>query len=422
MAGAARMIAVGLTLLATTAVAAPLGSPRLEALRQTASAPGELAAFWIGVGRSGTPLVEPGGNDGSRLVTFLWRGHRTREVELNWPVWTADRRENHLQRLPGTDVWFKTVRLPAATRLSYQLAPDPERGASGDRAAYRRGLQAASAPDPLNPRRLARSSVLELDGAVAQPWITPRPGVPKGRLETRSFASVSLGNRREVTIYHPASSEADIGTPLLIVFDADRYLGAIPTPTILDNMIAAGAIPPVTAVFVANPTRESRATELACNPAFADMLTAELLPWVREAAVITDDPAQVVLAGSSFGGLISTCAALRHPEAFGAVLSQSGSYWWEPEGSRTSVDGQGWVTRHVATSEPRPIRFYLDAGLMESAGGPESILVTTRKLGAVLEAKGYDVRQVTFAGGHDDLAWRGTFSDGLVHLLGGAVR
>jgi len=417
----AGVIALGMAFLATSALAAPLESARLEALRQTASAPGELAAFWARVGRSGAPLIEPGA-DGSRLVSFLWRGETTREVELNWPVWTADRRDNHLQRLAGTDVWFKTVRLPAGTRLSYQLAPNPARGAPGDRAAYRKGLLAASAPDPLNPRRWETSSVLELDGSPVQPWIASRSDVTKGRLETVAFASLRLGASRQVTIYRPASGHTDAKTPLLIIFDADRYLGPIPTPTILDNMIAAGAIPSVTAVFVANPTPESRATELACNPAFADMLAEELLPWVRERASVSDDAAQVVLAGSSLGGLISACAALRHPEAFGAVLSQSGSFWWEPEGAERSANGQGWVARHVASSAPQPIRFYLDAGLLESAGGPESILVTTRKLGETLKSKGYAVRQTTFAGGHDDLAWRGTLSDGLIDLLGDADR
>jgi len=34
--------------------------------------------------------------------------------------------------------------------------------------------------------------------------------------------------------------------------------------------------------------------------------------------------------GSSPGGLAATYAAYRHPEMFGNVLSQSGSYWWTP--------------------------------------------------------------------------------------------
>lgn len=417
----AGVIALGMALLATSSLAAPLESARLEALRQTASAPGELAAFWAGVGRSGAPLIEPGA-DGSRLVTFLWRGHNTREVELNWPVWTADRRENHLERLPGTDVWFKTVRLPPDTRLSYQLAIDPKRGAPGDRAAYRAGLLAAVRPDPLNHRRWDKSSILELPDAPAQPWVAPRPGVAKGALRTLSFESQGLGNRREVTLYRPAGTVKTTATPLVIIFDADRYLSSIPTPTILDNLIASGAIPPVTAVFVANPTPDSRGVELACNPAFADMLAQELLPWVRGQAAVVADPRQTVLAGSSFGGLISACAALRHPQIFGAVLSQSGSFWWEPKGAEKPVDGRGWVARQVQSQPPAPVRFYLDAGLLESAGGPQSILLTTRDLGLVLATRGYDVRQTTFAGGHDDLAWRSTLADGLIHLLGGLSR
>lgn len=409
-------IVAGLTpaALAAAALAAPLESPRLEALRQTLSAPGAAAEFWAGVRAGGAPLVEPR-PDGSALVTFLWRGETNREVELSWPVWTADRRENHLQRLASSDVWFKTVRLPAGTRLSYQLAPDPKRGAPGDRAAYRAGLVAALAPDPLNPHRWETSSVVELPGASPQPWVSPR-AVAKGRLATSVFESKTLGAGREVTVYSPPGPTRN--TPLIIVFDADRYLSSIPTPTILDNLIAAGAIPPVTAVFVANPTREARGVDLACNPAFADMLADELLPWIRGRASVSDDPARTVLAGSSFGGLASACAALRRPERFGAALSQSGSFWWEPDNGKPPSDAAGWVARQVQAQDRKPVRFYLDAGLLESTGGSESILSTTRKLADVLRAKGYEVRQVEFAGGHDDLAWRGTLSDGLIHLLG----
>lgn len=345
------------------ASAAPLQSSRLEALRQTASVPGATAEFWAGVRRSGAPLVEPQ-SDGGTLVTFLWRGETQREVELSWPVWTADRRENHLARLPGTDVWFKTVRLPAGTRLSYQLAADPKRGAPGDRAAYRAGLLAALKPDPLNIRRWEKSSVVELPGAPAQPWVSPRLGVAQGAVTTATFESAQLGNRRDITIYRPAGVKPDVRTPLLIVFDADRYTSSIPTPTILDNLIAARAIPPVTAVFVANPTRESRGQELACNPRFADMLADELVPWIAARAAVGDTPGERILAGSSFGGLISACAALRRPETFGVVLSQSGSFWWEPEGATKPVSGLGWVAREVEASDRKPVRFYLDAGLL----------------------------------------------------------
>ena len=44
-----------------------------------------------------------------------------------------------------------------------------------------------------------------------------------------------------------------------------------------------------------------------------------------------DEP--VTVGGMSYGGLAASFAALRHPDVFGAVLSQSGSYWWRPGGS-----------------------------------------------------------------------------------------
>lgn len=397
-------------------------SPAIAAVRE----PADAAAFWARVAVTGAPLVEPGPDPTDPVtVTFLWRSATAREVEMNWPVWTPDRRENHLRRLGDSDIWYRTVTLPPGTRLSYQIAVDPVRGASGDREAYRQGLRAALRPDPLNRVRMGEYSLLELPGAVPQPYVAARPGLPRGRLAVEHFHNAGTGRTYEVTLYRPPGVPDDRPTPMVVVFDAERYLTDIPTPTILDNLIADGAIPPVSAAMIRNADPRSRGQDLACNTGFADMLARYFMPWVRTRLRLTGDPGQIVLAGSSYGGLISTCAALRHPGSFGAVLSQSGSYWWDPPGAAPATSaGDHHVIRQVRDAAPLPIRFYLDAGLLERRPGPDdgpdnrdSILLTNRALAATLRDRGYNVTFHPFAGGHDDAAWRGTLSDGLIHLL-----
>jgi hypothetical protein len=117
-----------------------------------------------------------------------------------------------------------------------------------------------------------------------------------------------LKNERDIAVYTPPGYERN-GAPLglLIVFDGEWYLTLVPTPTILDNMLADRKIPPLVAVFVDNP---SRSAELHCNPVFADFLANELVPWIRGRYAVSDDPARTTLTGSSAGGLASTCAAL----------------------------------------------------------------------------------------------------------------
>jgi enterochelin esterase-like enzyme len=115
---------------------------------------------------------------------------------------------------------------------------------------------------------------------------------------------------------------------LLVVFDGFASLRVIPTPTILDDLLADGRIPPMVGVLIESPDRN---VDLPCSAPFADFLVDELLPWLQEHYAVTSDPERVVVAGSSYGGLAAASAGFRHPEVFGTVLSQSGAYWWRTD-------------------------------------------------------------------------------------------
>jgi len=188
--------------------------------------------------------------------------------------------------------------------------------------------------------------MIEMPDAPAQPWLAEKPGVPGGQIEKRRFKSALLKNEREIAIYRPPGySPKAKPYPLLLLFDEVAYLGdpkqivLVPTPTILNNLIAEQRIPPMVALLVGNvPGQRDR--ELPCNPAFFDFLSSELLPWAHGLYNFTADPRQTVVGGSSFGGLAAACAGLRHPETFGNVLSQSGSYHWlPPKGDVASDSG-----------------------------------------------------------------------------------
>lgn len=423
---------------------ADFDSPQLQAWARTHGAGSE--AFWAAATRAGIPLVEPiEGSSGAYRVTFLWRGASTRSVRLFWPVRQGD--QERFARHAGSDVWHYSVRLPGSTRLGYQFAPDVPQLRDADRLRQRRAILATVQADPLNPRRWNPSgsdgpgriddvhveqSVLELPDAPPEPWLAARPGVPRGTLQTLRYASARLGNERELGLYLPPDyTPTGAPLPLLLLFDHDAYVSRVPTPTILDNLIAAGRIPPLVAVLVGNPTRDSRTRELPCNAEFADMLAGELLPWLQARWRITADPARTVVAGSSYGGLASAWLGFRHPGRFGRVLSLSGSYWWSPErppgrlaGALDDSSEGEWLTRQYA-SAPRSeasaaVRFFISAGLLERsapADGP-GILETNRHLRDVLRARGQVLHYREFAGGHDYIHWRNELADGLMALLG----
>jgi enterochelin esterase family protein len=199
---------------------------------------------------------------------------------------------------------------------------------------------------------------------------------------------------------------------LVLLLDGWEYLNFIPTPTILDNMIHQGVIPPLIAVLLTIP---DRGHELGCYPPFVDFLAQELLPFVRERYRVTSDPDQAIVGGASLGGLAAAYAGLQRPDLFGNVLSQSGSYWWKPEGDTESE----WLSRQFAAHPREHLRFYLEIGLLEdlpSTADAPSMLTVNRHLRTVLQAKGYPVHYVEFNGRHDYCNWQGGLSDGLASL------
>lgn len=420
-------------------------SPRLVALRAAlAAADGAaLGRFWAEVAAQGTPLVEPlPGDDGHALVTFLWREgrHPGEPVALRTVVVVSlltgpDLPNHQLRRLPGTDLWHRSYRVRTDVRTTYRLAPGDALLAVYDRVgerwyeqfeALRR--QQAIVPDPLNRSPFPESgppsaSCVVLPDAAPQPWLAARAGVPAGTVTPQRFRSAILDNERSVWVYTPPGvGTAGAPLPLLVVFDGLQYVDWMAAPTTLDNLIAAGRLPPVVAVFVGNVRRFQ---ELGGAPAFVDCLTDELLPWVRAGSGATADPARTVVVGSSMGGFAAAFAALRRPDVFGNVLSQSGAFGWKPEGGHD----WGWLIREFDRTPRLPVRFWLDVGRFETIpllgphpgdDGPGQ-LAANRRLRDVLRAKGCEVHYTEVAGGHDYVWWRGTLADGLLALLGQPV-
>ncbi len=204
----------------------------------------------------------------------------------------------------------------------------------------------------------------------------------------------------------------------MMLFDGAAYTHYVPTATIPDNLIAQGQIPPLVAVLIDNPNLETRSLVLPCYPPFAEFLAKELIPWIRKTYRVTANPRQTVIAGSSYGGLAATYAGLKHPEIFGKILSQSGSFWWKPE-KETEWE---WLTRQFALAPKLPLDFYLDVGLLEAGGVDDSPsqLFANRHMRDVLQAKGYSIHYREYHGGHEYVIWRGTLADGLLALIGTA--
>ncbi|MEK6322427.1 MAG: enterochelin esterase [Acidobacteriota bacterium] len=401
-------------------------SPRLSALRQELET-GNRAALeqlWQEVASQGTPLVEPiQGDDRNVLVTFLWRAKEETKNVLVWPGLSgSDLAKNQMRRLMDTDLWHKTYRLPSDARFTYALSLNdslvPIEDVDEKDIAKR---FATVRMDPLNKRvAIGGGSIVELPGAPPSAWGVRQPEVPKGRIEDAKIKSGILKNERRAWVYTPPGYARD-GKPygLIVMFDGLMYTLLVPTPAILDNLLAKSKLPPMIAVILDNPTPYSRSTEFACSEPYAEFIAKEVIPWVRANYNVTTDPSQTVVCGVSFGGLAAAFVGFRHPEIFGNVISQSGSFWWKPDSEKEPE----WLARQFATSKKLPLRFYLDVGLFETGpnphGAPDMVAVN-RHMRDVLRAKGYEVEYRECNCGHDYLNWRGMLPDALMALAGGS--
>ncbi|HEY8188245.1 MAG TPA: alpha/beta hydrolase-fold protein [Pyrinomonadaceae bacterium] len=403
-------------------------SPRLAALqdRLKAGDRNALDSFWKEIEQSGTPMIEPAaGSERDVLVTILWRAtEETRSVF----VFQLPGIDKPMARLLDTDLWYKTFRLQKGARFVYRLAtnlPDSKEWVSLARfgGAMRRDplnpLEFAERANELNPYEVTFYSAAELPSAESQFWSVAQPKVPTGRVQRDRFTSKALGNERPIWIYTPHGYAADRKPyGLLVLSDGGLYVNSARVATTLDNLIAAGLIPPLVAVMVDNP---DRGRELSCSSAYADFLAQEIVPWARVNYHATDRPEQTIIGGVSLGGLAAAFVGLKHPEVFGNVLSQSGSFWWKPEEEKNWE----WLTHQFAASPRLPLRFSFEAGLLENTSGgppgrpiPPPLLVANRNLRDTLQSKGYSVHYTEFNGNHTLFNWRGTLASHLIALVG----
>jgi len=421
--------------------------------RLTHASAADVEEFWRAVAREGTPLVDATGD----RATFLWRmrpGQSSNSavyVFVNRVTDKANIDLGMLDNVPGTDIWVRTLDIPAARRASYGFRelPPGERPAPGPPPIGRGGLRL----DPLNPL----PPVTEFEGeyglsvcrgstAPDQPhWESEEAHAHEilgTLLETTATLPTKGGTaaKRALLYLPPApadSSERSSGATgtgratdsggaplgLITMFDAEKWFRAPGLPRALDFAISRGDLPPFAVLAIENLSVADRMATLGTDTAFLDAVAGELVPWAVSTAeacgfsVAPRGAADRIITGESLGGLSSLLAALHLPGEWGTVLAQSPSMWRTPDATGTPLEladtVEPWITGHFRKT-PRPAAAPRVRITVGTAEGPSIAMV--RELGGVCRAAGWDCTDTVYDGGHDNSCWRGE----LFALLAGA--
>ena len=251
-------------------------------------------------------------------------------------------------------------------------------------------------------------------------------GVPAGstRMVVHSSQGAFPGTVRRVWIHLPAESVlkkvGDEGLAVMVFQDGHAYVdeqGQFRVPIVLDNLVHAGKIPPLAAIFVDpghadalpgekpgwQPPANNRSVEYdTLSPTYARFLEESILPLaasderLKAAGVrLTADPDRRAIGGISSGGICAFTVAFERPDLFRKVLSHVGSF--------TDIRGGDHYPSLVRQTKehPKPIRVFLQAGEHDLDNRHGHWWLSNLAMEKALAFSGYDHKLVGGVGGHN---------------------
>lgn len=397
---------------------------RVEALRTDV----DVTTFLDDHSDEGFPLFSPATTVGMTMATFCWiGGHDVRWVLLDANGitdrdWVDDAM---LENIPGTNLWHISLLLPSDYRGSYCFAVGREgftRPDGLDPATQRNrwlAILEGAVPDPLN----ATTPVLSSFGTMTSEAVAP--DAPSQRLwSVGTDAPQSLSLHRLVVagverdVWSWCSDDDGPGPPrdLAILFDGRTWAERHAIVGSLDAMMKQRPTKHLAVVFIDSVDQATRSRDLTCSDLFRQDLGDIVIPWAQQRLGANPDPARVVVAGQSYGGLAAADFVLERPELARNAICVSGSFWWSPESSRTDwVWDQRFAGSNAGSNaglDAASLWFWLEAGSHEG----DMAELSGRFAESAREASA-EVEHSEFCGGHDAVQWRESLLRGLERFV-----
>lgn len=374
----------------------------------------ETEKIWITAKQHGLPLVEEDSLDlDYKYVTLIFQDS-TKSKNISFDVYGIYDEyrfgDMKLHQLGKTDLYYRCYKVPNDICFSYRFnITDTLTGMT-----YKE-------TDKYNDDRIPRGeirnfsySVLDLR-KIETDWNVKRYNNLSSRIDTLKYTDTTVNKERNIYVYLPPDYDKNRkeAYPVIYLFDAYIYLNRVEVPNILDNLVTEKKIEPMIAVLFGT-FRSTRGITLPLNSEFRNEFVSEFLPFIRNNYNTSLKPENSIIGGISYGGLAAAYFAFYHPDIFGQVLSQSGSFWrglnlQDQQGKSIRED---WLIEKYLSGDKKNLKLYLDWGLQEN-----NVLGSNRRMVRALSTKNYEYKFTEFNGWHDWSNSRKTFPQGLMYLL-----
>jgi len=155
-------------------------------------------------------------------------------------------------------------------------------------------------------------------------------------------------------------------------------------------------------------------TEYGLNDKYVNFFADELVPFIHENYSTINDPKARLVAGDSFGGLISAYIPFARPDVFANGYSQSGYQ---------SFNNDKLINLYKSERK-KEIELYVDIGIYEEVVGGSflpkeelNFLEANKRFKKVLEEKGYDFIYKEYPEGHTWGNWKRHLIDALIYFF-----
>jgi CubicO group peptidase (beta-lactamase class C family)/enterochelin esterase-like enzyme len=253
-----------------------------------------------------------------------------------------------------------------------------------------------------------------------------KPGVPEGRVTEFTLADSKTypGYEHQWWLYVPPNYDGKTPLALMVFQDGQGYVirdGSWRVPTVLNNLIAAGDIPAMAAVFIqpgvgkqkyaadGSPLQRDylRSVEYdTLTDTYANFILNDILPLVRQHVVITDNPEGRAISGISSGGIAAFTVAWQRTDQFRKVHCAVCSF--------TNIRGGNAYPDIVRRTPKKPIRVWQQSGENDMVHPQWGVWSeANKKMAAALDETGYDHVFVFGQGSHNPRQAASLFPDAM---------